>query len=313
MESYFFSASEIGQILSVVPQRITQLKDSLSIPDDETVIKGKYRFYKPSATKRIFEHRGVNYSGKEIMCFANNKGGVGKSSISVTAAKIMAAAGFKVLLIDADPQANSTSYLYDKNFKNVLCNVVNRDCSLRDAIVAVDENLDLLPSSLENSRADLYLAKTNANPINYFKKQLAELNYNYIVWDLSPSLSMSNFYAILSCDRVVIVSTLKEFSIQGVQMTHNIIEEARASFDYTPKVSILINEYDSRLGNNLSNMNRLASFGIELESVAIKKDNKMDRSQSERVALNKNSIAYKDIASFVFSMTGIQKAQKSIQ
>ncbi|MBF0209142.1 MAG: AAA family ATPase, partial [Oligoflexia bacterium] len=176
-------------------------------------IKGRNRYFMPSAVKKILFHRGVDYTARSIVAFCNNKGGVGKTSLAVNTSLRLSRLGFKVLLIDADPQGNATSYiLSDYSYSKVLYDVVSKECDIQEAIIRADDYLDILPSNLTNSRLDMQFSTLQINQQTFFKKMLSCLDYNYIVWDLSPSISTTNFLAILPRTHIYIVTTMTEFS-----------------------------------------------------------------------------------------------------
>ena len=222
------TTTELTQSLNVTPQRIAALAKHLGAPREKTKATGRTRGYKPSAVKKILSHRGVNYKINEIMSFCNNKGGVGKTSLAINTAMRLYSLGFKVLLIDADPQANATSYLIrNKEYNLTLFDIISQDLTIDDVTIKINDNFHFIPSNLLVGNCDLHFATKNYNQQTYFKKMLENLGYNYVIWDLSPSLCQLNFLALLSCERINIVTNLSEFSVQGLEMQNDVIEKAK--------------------------------------------------------------------------------------
>jgi len=251
---------ELTDLLKVSPQRITALIKQLEIPKEEISKIGRSKGFSPSAMKSILKHRGVNYDDREILAFCNNKGGEGKTSVAVNAASKLADMGFKVLLVDADPQGNASSYvLGDFEYDYILHDVVNGKCSVDKAIVKLTDFFSILPSGLANEQLPTELSQKKINHRNYFLNLFAHLEYNFIIWDLSPSLSMLNYMALLSCDRINIVTTLTPFGVQGVEMTNGLIEQARENFDdYNPECVALVNKFDSRTTSGFTHLSDIA-------------------------------------------------------
>lgn len=304
----YVTTNELGSSLGVTPQRIAALSKKLNISEEEAKIKGRNKYFTPNAVKKILSYRGVSYSLQEIIAFCNNKGGVGKTSLAVNTAIRLSRLGFKVLLIDADPQGNASSHLLSNHaYDKVLFNIVTEDCNIQDAIININEFLNIIPSNLKNSKLDMQFSTIRINQQTFFKKMLIPLNYNYIIWDLSPSISTTNFLALLSCTQINIVTTLTEFSIQGLEMTNDVIKNAKDNFSgYDPKIQAIINMFDSRIKSSVEHLPNIKDVGISLCDHVIRVDNNMNKAQTYKQELIVNSNVYKDICIFVDRMIGLQ-------
>ena len=119
------SSTLLSAMFQITPQRILEITESESYNlDPSEYTKGtKPRFYSPNGVRKILNKRGLNLSEKRIICFANNKGGVGKTSCAVNTASMYASMGFKTLLIDGDLQANLTNFLLDTPSEHNLNNL----------------------------------------------------------------------------------------------------------------------------------------------------------------------------------------------
>lgn len=314
------STQELSDSLKVTPQRISALTKTCNISDDESVIKGRTRLYSRTAVKKLYSYRGVNYSNKRVLAISNNKGGVGKTSIATSLARRLTNLGFDVLLIDIDPQANSTGFFLNteelqSKIKYVLHDVITKKCdSINDAIVEVSQGLSVLPSSLLNSRLESELSGTQKNPATFIRNLISESHDNFIIFDMSPSFSQINFLCSLAADLVVIPTLLTRFSIEGVQMTLESIREWSNEYSfYNPDVRILINQLDSRLSSQLGYAGSLKEAlgsndtGVvaQLFSTVIRADNTINRVQSGQSDLSITSNFYRDIAQLTEEIIGL--------
>lgn len=306
----FVSTNEMVKMLDVTSQRIAALSKQLNITDDETHKSGRNKYYNPSAVKKILGHRGLDYGIRKTACFCNNKGGVGKTTIAVNVALRLASLGFKTLLIDADAQSNATTFLAsDLEIQNCLYDLIkNPKLGIKSLIVPLNEYLSLIPSTLNNANLDQLLSEHNGNPINFFKKQFEKLDYNYIIWDLSPSMGKANMYAILSCDEINIVTNLDDFSVQGLEMTNDLISMAKDEFEgsFKPNTRVVINKFDSRMTSSIEHLSAIKEVGVGLYNSVVRTDSTMTKSQSSKTALPSSSNAFKDISSIVNEMVGFE-------
>lgn len=307
------STSDLTDLFNVTPQRISAIVKEVGIEDSEIGKAGREKEFSPYAMRKILSYRGYKFDTQETMAFCNNKGGEGKTSIAINTALRLSNLGYSVLLIDGDPQGNATSYfLSGSEYKSVLFDVVQENVSIEEAIIEVGQNLAILPSSLTNERLSNELQAKKINHQTFFKKLLSPLDYNFIIWDLSPSLSMTNYLALLSCDRINIITSLSPFGVQGVEMTHNLIMEAQANFkDYSPFVDVLINKFDLRQQSSLTHMSELQELQKErkfyLSPVVIRTDISIAKAQGERSTIKQNTNAFRDISDFVESIVELKR------
>lgn len=311
----FVTTNELTKSLNVTPQRISALVKQIDIEESEVFMKGRNKHFYPNAVKKLLAHRGINYKKKYSMAFCNNKGGTGKTSLAVNTAMRLSALGFKVLVIDADPQSNTTSQLiHDHEYDNVLFDIIADQKNVTDTIIKLSENLSLLPSNLQNSRLDMQFSTMQINQRTYFNKLFSTLDYNFIIWDLSPSISTANFLILLSCTDINIVTTLSDFSVQGLEMTYDIIKQAMINFpDFRPNTKAVINMFDQRITSSLEHLSNIKNTGITLFQGVIRVDSSMPKSQSNKAPLIQSSNIYKDICVFVDEIIGLQANQATIQ
>ena len=174
----------------------------------------------------------------KIIAFANQKGGVGKTTTAVNLSAALAEAGQSVLAIDFDPQGNLTSGLgIDKlNTEKTIYEVIIGDENINDAIVSTEvENLDIIPSNVDLSGAEIEIYKT----------------YDYILIDCPPSLSLLTINAFMASDSVVIPIQCEYYALEGLTQMLRTVNLIRERLNPTLEIEgIVFTMYDAR--NNLS-------------------------------------------------------------
>jgi chromosome partitioning protein len=189
-----------------------------------------------------------------IIAVANQKGGVGKTDLTVNLSCQLAAAGKKVLLIDMDPQANATNYLVGPDtpiVKTTADLLLDEEVSLSDVLIRnCRENLDVAPASGDLSACQIRLA----NDINMqfkLKKKLKELKedreYDYVVIDTPPSLGILTVNTLTAANQVLIPVQTQYFAMEGVVQLLDTVHKVKE--DINPSLEILgavLTLYDRR-------------------------------------------------------------------
>ncbi len=188
----------------------------------------------------------------KIIALANQKGGVGKTTTTINLAASLATLEKKVLVVDADPQANASSGL-GVDIKEVECSLyecITNHTDVRDAIYMTDiDGLEIVPSHIDLVGAEIEMLNIE-NRERVVKRLLDPVRdeYDYILIDCSPSLGLITVNALTAADSVIIPVQCEYFALEGISKLLNTIKIIKSRLN--PKLEIegfLLTMYDSRL------------------------------------------------------------------
>lgn len=251
----------------------------------------------------------------KTIAISNQKGGVGKTTTSYNFAYSLAEVGKKVLLVDFDPQGSLSlcfGIQQPDNLENttyqLLSEVITDEEIDTNKYLISNGKLDLIPSNIELSAMENSLVNTISRELilktalNYFKS-----NYDYIIIDCSPSLSMLTINALTACDSVLIPMTSQILSAKGLELLLQSIFRVKKFTNPSLSIDgILITMFDSRIKRSREILcDTKETFGSHIKvyetkipkSVAVDDAHYNNKTMSEYSPKNKVSVAYGDFTS----------------
>lgn len=187
----------------------------------------------------------------EVIAILNQKGGCGKTTTAVNLAAALALLNRKILVIDMDPQGNATTGLgVDKsNQENTIYAVLSGQSALEESIIETGiKGLDLIPSNIDLSGAELELSKT-IGPHSILKEAMDNFGdeYDYIFIDVPPSLGLLTLNSIVASDSVIIPIQAEFYALEGMADLIQAMDLVETRLNSpSPIKGILLTLYDSR-------------------------------------------------------------------
>ncbi|PKK95745.1 MAG: sporulation initiation inhibitor Soj [Tenericutes bacterium HGW-Tenericutes-4] len=244
----------------------------------------------------------------KIIAFANQKGGVGKTTTCVNLAAYLAAMGKKVLIIDMYPQGNATSGVGIDKSDNVksIYNVISGEHVAEEVVKRTNiEGLDIIPSELNLAGAEIELVQMEYRE-NIIKNILNRLrnSYDYITIDCPPSLGLLTVNALTACDSVLIPIQCEFFALEGLSQLMNTIKLVKKHLNPNIDVEgvvLTMRDARSNLINDVSNEIR-KFFGKKVYDVTIPRNIRLAEAPSHGQTIltydprSKGAIAYLELA-----------------
>ncbi len=242
---------------------------------------------------------------------ANNKGGVAKTTTTVNLAYALARNGYKVLVIDVDAQSNTTYTLLGRLVEeNTLFDVLIDGKDLHDVIIHTKEpNLDIAPSSINLSAADLLMASAPGRERKLTRALSRIDTYDYVLIDTPPNLGVLTVNALIAATTGVIIPVaLTTYALIGISMLETTIQELRDNLDVSLPIVGVVASMDDHTKNSADVREAVKQhFGTKVFTTVIPRNIKVEEAHNRTAAIfdhapkSTGAIAYEQLAKEVIS------------
>lgn len=199
-----------------------------------------------------------------VITVSNQKGGVGKSTVTLNIGAALKEKGYSVLMIDLDAQCNLSNIYPELGFEceKSIYQVLKNDVDINDAIIEGKNNTpDLIPASIILSAAE----SSFSNDFSFFllSESLSKINdkYDYIILDNGPNLGILNVMSFFASDYVLIPATASKYSVVGMSLLYSTIVKIKGVKEKMSNdlkmLGILVNRYNERLNVSKHNLKQI--------------------------------------------------------
>lgn len=187
----------------------------------------------------------------KIIALTNQKGGVGKTTTAINLSAGLAYSGKKVLLVDLDPQSNSTQGIGAKNLvKKSTYDILLHDTSCNEAVIKLQAPpMDIIGASIDLAGSDLEMSNYSEGRERLLKNKLAEIkdDYDFIIIDCPPSLGLLNTNALTAADSVIIPVQCQYYALEGLTQLLSTIRLVQNLFNKSLTIEgVVLTMYDPR-------------------------------------------------------------------
>ncbi len=239
---FLLSTVDLAALVGKTPAKVLQEVEALIGP-----LRLKSHL-PPQFVRRYLSSLGYQYP-HQVISFQMLKGGVAKTTSALNFGLRAAMYGARVLFIDLDQQANLTYALgVEAENKPIWVDIIEKKATAEQATVSIDEGIDLIPSSLNNSVLDRVLLNSNRNWAQAVKGPLNEVKafYDLVIIDTAPNLSAINTAVTCASNLVVLPINPDKFSLLGLNKHLEDLQDLRQEFDLQFEKKILFTRFDAR-------------------------------------------------------------------
>lgn len=204
-------------------------------------------------------------AGGRVIAVANQKGGVGKTTTAVNLGACLANLGKRVLLVDIDPQGNTTSGIgiNKADVKYCIYDVIINDVHIEEAVLpTVVNNLSLLPATIQLAGAEIELVPTISREVRLRRAiQTMRPSYDYILIDCPPSLGLLTVNALTAADSVLIPIQCEYYALEGLSQLLNTIRLVQKHLNTSLEVEgVVLTMLDARTNLGLQVIEDVKKF-----------------------------------------------------
>lgn len=240
------------------------------------------------------------------LAFHIQKGGVGKTTLSGNTAFALSNKNKKTVLIDCDPQGNSTNWLLVKEPHSELADILSGDAPVDDALIEVKKNLFLIPTFSIGGDLRTFAETKLVNKVIIFNKlaqELEKIGFDYAIYDLSPGMTMLEKRIIATIDEVITPLTPEFFSLDGIEIFNNALKEINEDYGVNVKhEKIVINNINYSFRSHKEIIKKMEEFDYKLFFV------RQDRKIAEAPAYHQSIFDYNSESKTIKELNSLAKA-----
>lgn len=256
----------------------------------------------------------------KIIAITNLKGGVGKTTTAINLSSSLGALGKRVLLVDADPQSNSTEGLGFGSFQNGLYQLLTNKCDLEECISKnVSIFFDLIPTKMDLANFEM----ENAKSIDYvFIRNIlnpVRSEYDYIIIDSPPSMGNILLNILIACTSILIPVQCEYFAFQGLTRIFGVVKDIRTKLN--PEIDIegiLLTMYNASMNEHRNIVQSILNYFEEItfktmitQNIKLSEASNFGKSILEYDANNKGTLSYLQLADEIISKSESETLKSS--